>query len=92
MRRLLRLKAVMKMTGLSRSTIYGMIARGEFPVQIRISTRCVGWNSSEIDTWIEEKITGQIRCDFLIQSLKQSECRCSEALKETGKKYYEARI
>ena len=36
--RLLRLRDVMGIAGLSRVTIYRLIARGEFPVGVRVST------------------------------------------------------
>lgn len=53
---LLRLNAVKARTGLSRSTIYLRILRGEFPKQISLGARAVGWLESEIDSWIESRI------------------------------------
>jgi prophage regulatory protein len=41
--RILRLKAVLDHTGLSRSTLYRKIDHGTFPKQMRISEQCVGW-------------------------------------------------
>lgn len=49
--RFLRLKTVLDQTGLSRSTIYRKIQRGEFPKQIAISARCSGWRESAISAW-----------------------------------------
>ena len=40
----------------SRSTIYLMISRGEFPKQISLGARAVGWLKSEIDQWVEFRI------------------------------------
>ncbi|HEX7695381.1 MAG TPA: AlpA family phage regulatory protein [Sphingomonas sp.] len=49
--RFLRLNAVLDRTGLSRSTIYRKIQRGEFPRQVAISARCSGWRESAIVAW-----------------------------------------
>lgn len=50
---ILRLKTVLARTGLSRATLYRKIQAGTFPAQFRISQRCVGWQESAIDQWIE---------------------------------------
>lgn len=42
-------------TGLSRSTIYLRIKHGEFPKQIKLGSRAVGWLEEEIDAWIAER-------------------------------------
>ena len=47
----LRLPAVTRTTGLSRSTIYRMLARKEFPPQAKLGLRAVGWRRSDIDRW-----------------------------------------
>jgi prophage regulatory protein len=54
--RFLRLKDVMARTGLSRSTIYLGISKGNFPQNINLGPRCVGWLESEIDGWIQARI------------------------------------
>jgi prophage regulatory protein len=54
--RILRLKEVKAKTGLSRSSIYGKIAKREFPRQIKLGIRMVGWLEEEIDAWIAEKV------------------------------------
>ena len=53
---ILRRKQVEARTGLSRSTIYLRIARGEFPTPVSLGVRAVGWNSQEIDQWIADRI------------------------------------
>jgi prophage regulatory protein len=50
--KLLRRKQVEKMTGLSRSSIYAMIAEGRFPRQRKIGLRAVAWMEDEIILWI----------------------------------------
>ena len=53
---ILRLPAVLKRTGLSRSTTYLMISRKEFPPSVSLGDRAVGWIESEIDQWLEDRI------------------------------------
>ena len=53
--RLIRRPVVEHLTGLSRSSIYAMIANGAFPAQIKIGIRAVGWRQSEIEAWIENR-------------------------------------
>lgn len=51
--RILRIKVVLKRTGLTRSTLYRKIHEGTFPRQVRISTRCAGWHESAVDAWLK---------------------------------------
>lgn len=54
--RILRLNEVKRMTGLSRSTIYLQISKGEFPKQVQLTgIRSVGWHESVIVEWIESR-------------------------------------
>jgi prophage regulatory protein len=48
---LLRLPAVMKLTGLGRSTIYRLVADRRFPGPVRIASRAVAWRRSDLDSW-----------------------------------------
>lgn len=52
MERLLRMAEVAHITGLSRSSIYYHISRGEFPKPIKISERSVRWREREIRNWL----------------------------------------
>jgi len=55
---ILRRKQVQQKTGLPRSTMYALIKSGEFPKPIRLtSKRAVGWLESEVDSFIQKKIT-----------------------------------
>lgn len=49
---ILRIQTVLKLTSLSRSTMYRKIENGTFPENIRISTRCVGWRESAVNAWL----------------------------------------
>ena len=57
MHRILRLPEVMNNTGLARSTIYKMVAAKSFPIQISLGAKSVGWLESDIQSWIEAKIS-----------------------------------
>lgn len=54
--RMLRLDEVIAITGLSRSSLYAMIKRGEFPRQIQIGPRAVRFDSRAINSWLAEKL------------------------------------
>ena len=49
--RLLRRQEVQHLIGLSKSTLYEMIAGGRFPRPVRISTHAVRWRTSDIAAW-----------------------------------------
>ena len=53
----LRRPAVEAATGLSRSTIYDMMGRGEFPRPVRIGRRAVAWPQSVIQQWLADRPT-----------------------------------
>ncbi|MDI1238666.1 MAG: AlpA family phage regulatory protein [Polaromonas sp.] len=53
--KLLRLKAVMQLTGLKKSTLYALIKRGLFPRQHKLATRAVAWLAHEIQAWIQNR-------------------------------------
>ncbi|MBW8073001.1 MAG: AlpA family phage regulatory protein [Ferrovum sp.] len=55
--RILRLDAVLDKTGLSRSLIYQLVSEGNFPAQIHLGARSVGWIEAEVDDWIDARIT-----------------------------------
>jgi len=59
---ILRRKTVQARTGLSRSSIYGMMKdpSSEFPQSIKISSRAVGWLESDIDDFIASKIAASL--------------------------------
>jgi prophage regulatory protein len=53
---ILRLPEVRQRTGLSRSSIYLAMARGDFPKPISLGAKAVGWIDAEIDDWIERRL------------------------------------
>ena len=54
--RLIRLKEVLRICGMSRSTLYNNIKERQFPEPIRISARSVAWLQSEVQEWVELKV------------------------------------
>lgn len=54
--RLIRLKEVMNLTGLGRSSIYKFMTQGDFPLSISLGERAIAWELSEIEEWVLAKI------------------------------------
>lgn len=48
---LLRLPAVLRTTGLGRSTLYRLISERAFPSPVKLSRRAVGWRQEEVQRW-----------------------------------------
>jgi prophage regulatory protein len=49
---LLRRPQVQMRTGLARSTLYRLIALGQFPPPVKIAGRAVAWPLSDVEHWI----------------------------------------
>ena len=54
---LLRRPQVEARTGLSRSTLYEWMKRGEFPQPVKLGTRIVAWRESDITEWLDSRET-----------------------------------
>ncbi|ELR66126.1 Transcriptional regulator [Photobacterium marinum] len=54
--RFMRLKEVMNVTGLSRSSIYNFMAEGTFPKSVPLGGRAVAWVEDEVQEWMEAKL------------------------------------
>ncbi|MGX9272105.1 helix-turn-helix transcriptional regulator [Pantoea ananatis] len=57
--RFMRLPEVIHVCGLSRSTIYDLISRDAFPAQISLGGKNVAWAASEVNAWMNERITAR---------------------------------
>jgi prophage regulatory protein len=55
--KIIRLPAVIDKTGLSRSSIYLRMSKGEFPQSISLGDRAIGWLEADIEQWLEDKIS-----------------------------------
>lgn len=56
-RRILRLPAVMEMTGLKRDSIYRGARQGWFPRPVKLNERASGWLESEVEDYIDRCAT-----------------------------------
>lgn len=56
MTKFLRLPVVIERTGLSRSTIYDQMERGEFPRPVKIGARAIAWPADRLDAWMASKV------------------------------------
>jgi prophage regulatory protein len=54
--RILRLKDVLKIVGLARSTVYKLIQESRFPAPLRLGCRAVGWPESSILQWLNDRL------------------------------------
>lgn len=59
--RLIKLKEVLHITGLSRSTVYRFMSAGGFPMKVELGGNSVAWVKSEVEEWISEKIGKKIQ-------------------------------
>ena len=59
---IIRLPEVIAKTGLSRSTIYFQISKGNFPKGVPIGDHARGWLNHEIEAWIEARAALRGNC------------------------------
>ena len=55
MQKIYRLKNVIEVTGMSRSTIYRLMDQDKFTKPIKLSQRIIGFLEEDIDQWIQER-------------------------------------
>lgn len=55
----LRMKDVLKRTGLTRSPLYRMINKGQFPSPVKIGVKSIAWPESSVNQWIEDRKIGK---------------------------------
>ena len=53
----MRAKEVAAYIGVSRASIYRMLAANQFPQPIRLRSRIVVWERAAVDAWIEQHLT-----------------------------------
>ncbi|MCG6340593.1 AlpA family transcriptional regulator [Vibrio fluvialis] len=54
--KLIRQKEVTEMTGVSRASVYKLMAVGRFPKSVSLGERAVAWVESEVQEWVLERI------------------------------------
>ncbi|MBN8646741.1 MAG: AlpA family transcriptional regulator [Caulobacterales bacterium] len=52
----IRLRDVIRLTSLSRATIYEKMKKHDFPTQVKLGGKSVAWVEVEIQEWINSKI------------------------------------
>lgn len=57
-RRAIRFGKVMDKTGLSKTHLYRLIQRGDFPAPVSLSERVRVFDESAVDEWLTEKFSG----------------------------------
>ena len=55
--RFLKLKEVMALTALSRSSIYKFMEESRFPKSVSLGDRAVAWVESEVEEWMNERLS-----------------------------------
>ena len=53
--RLLTVREVSARVGLAVPTLWAMVARGDFPIPIKVTKRSTRWRSEEVEEWIETR-------------------------------------
>lgn len=51
----LRRREVERLTGLSRTTIYDMMSKGQFPRPVKLTGKAVAWRESVIEEWLASR-------------------------------------
>ena len=59
MKKLLRKKDVLAVTGFKNSTLYKYISEDRFPKPVSLGERAVAWVESEVEAWIEARISAR---------------------------------
>ncbi len=54
-KRTIRRHQLREIVPLADTTIYDMEQRGEFPQRFYLTSRCVVWDLSEVEAWLEER-------------------------------------
>ena len=52
---ILRLPRLLALTGLSKSTVYELMARESFPANFPLGCRAVGWNEEDVAEWLRQR-------------------------------------
>lgn len=67
---IIRIKAVCEKTGISRSGVYRLVASGDFPKPITLTTYTKGWIESEINQWLQVRAKKRHEIDATWQTPK----------------------
>ncbi|MGF1869698.1 helix-turn-helix transcriptional regulator [Photobacterium indicum] len=62
--RIIRLPEVKEKTGLSRSSIYLRMSKGDFPQSISLGERAIGWVETDVEQWLDERIAASKAANY----------------------------
>lgn len=54
--RVIRIKEVLAVTGLSRSVLYRLSSQGVFPAQVDTGAKYAAWRHSDVQAWIATRV------------------------------------
>lgn len=57
-RKALRVSGVLAQTGISKTQLYRLIERGQFPRPVKLSDRISVWDADLVDQWLATKFEG----------------------------------
>jgi len=55
----MRIKEVIKTSGLPETTLYRCIREGTFPKSVKIGAKAVAWPASQVNQWVEDRKAGK---------------------------------
>jgi prophage regulatory protein len=61
---ILRTSEVIRLTGLSRTTLLRLERQGKFPTRIRLGLNSVGWREEEVRNWVETRPRAMTQLDL----------------------------
>lgn len=53
------LEIVCRTVGLKRSQVYALMARNAFPKGVKLGSRAVRWERSEVQAWMRDKLSAR---------------------------------
>jgi prophage regulatory protein len=69
---ILRRPAVSTRTGLSRSSIYSMMSKDQFPRPIQLGGKAVGWREQDIEDWLAARPTSASAATYTVKRRDES--------------------
>ena len=51
--RLIKMQEVLRICGMSRSTLYRLVAKGQFPAPLRLGPRAARWRLHDVIEWVD---------------------------------------
>lgn len=58
--RMLRLRRVLEITGLGKTTIYQLQANGNFPMRVQLTAHSVAWVEDEVLAWLARRAEARL--------------------------------